>query len=951
MISRKYMLTQEQINSILSDPNIRVVSFDIFDTLLVRPSMEPKDIFYLLQQPVKEKYGLDFVALRYHAEEKLKKENATLKEIWEYIAKKNNLDWNTASALMQEEIDLEAQLLQPREEIRELYDKVVAACKRIVITSDMYLPSEVLARVLKQKGYEKFDAVYVSCEANARKSDGNLYDFVLKKEHLSDPSQLAHIGDNYSSDYQIPLKKGITAIYVPSIWDSIFSGESWWNGLKNEGRLSQDPFTRLLYSFVFLQYENECVTALNCDRQRIPTLKMYVHTMVAPMLVAIAMDLVSTPEIQQGYHKIQFAARDGYLPQKIYDLFAHFAGALPSNYLYVSRRALSFAEYSGFMDYFDAEGSMDVSYSLGKFIQQTILDSKTRDYVYENLTEKEKELDLHSDFLDAKKALQRFKNELERYFCAQRELALRYYDSGIFKEGEKELVFDCGYSGSVARGLGKAFPKATFDKYYLWQSDKNRSSDKTYGTKTYCMSDKNVPYGFNIVCEECFSPLHGSCIGFREEDHQVIPVFESEDYPEAMVQDLTMVEEECVTFANKFLDIFSPYLKGVRLEDKDVFERIYSAAFMQTPYTNFTIFRNICFPDSYAREGNDSLCTKLTETYESFRVYKNRPTFDTSFADPWDYLSPAQVRHPAGSSFHGRIGIHVHMYYVHLYNELIFYLQDFPVPFDLIVTVPATAQQRVIQRVFTKECLPNLRTLRVLIVENRGRDVAPWLVATRPYQKDYDLFCHIHAKESYQYGPGQGDNWRRYLYDNLIAHDAACDILQMFSENENIGCVFPKMFDLIEKIHRDNDIPLVGEFGEIHMIQDLLARMHLSTEFNREDLMFSIGTMLWYRPKALQPLFDLDLSFEDFPEEPIPVGGTIAHAIERLPGAVAARQGYEVKFYNEKPLLNALQVDQGGSNAFLDRDGYGLKGAVGIYLRKKLRPRTAEKIINLFGLK
>ena len=92
MISRKYMLTQEQINSILSDPNIRVVSFDIFDTLLVRPSMEPKDIFYLLQQPVKEKYGLDFVALRYHAEEKLKKENATLKEIWEYIAKKNNLD-------------------------------------------------------------------------------------------------------------------------------------------------------------------------------------------------------------------------------------------------------------------------------------------------------------------------------------------------------------------------------------------------------------------------------------------------------------------------------------------------------------------------------------------------------------------------------------------------------------------------------------------------------------------------------------------------------------------------------------------------------------------------------------------------------------------------------------------------------------------------------------------
>ena len=68
--------------------------------------------------------------------------------------------------------------------------------------------------------------------------------------------------------------------------------------------------------------------------------------------------------------------------------------------------------------------------------------------------------------------------------------------------------------------------------------------------------------------------------------------------------------------------------------------------------------------------------------------------------------------------------------------------------------------------------------------------------------------------------------------------------------------------------------------------------------YSRANMLFSEGTMFWYRPDALKPLFDLNLQYEDFPEEPIGVGGTIPHAIERLPGFVVQNNGYEQKIYN-----------------------------------------------------
>jgi lipopolysaccharide biosynthesis protein len=50
--------------------------------------------------------------------------------------------------------------------------------------------------------------------------------------------------------------------------------------------------------------------------------------------------------------------------------------------------------------------------------------------------------------------------------------------------------------------------------------------------------------------------------------------------------------------------------------------------------------------------------------------------------------------------------------------------------------------------------------------------------------------------------------------------------------------------------------------------------------------------MFWARTGALRPLLGLRLDWSDYPIEPVPIDGTILHAIERLLPFAAGHAGY-----------------------------------------------------------
>src|SRR5699024_10157718 len=190
----------QHIEKCIENPNISYVSFDIFDTLLVRPAIEPRDIFYLIAQRVDKKYKLDFMSMRYDVESEMNDKYASIYDIYEFIQKKYQLKSSVTRAIMKCEIECETQLLFPRLDGKKLYDLAVKNKKHIIAVSDMYLPSDILRHILDKSGYDKIEQVFVSNEFQGRKSDSRLFRAVTGNLKIS-PKSILHIGDNYQSDY------------------------------------------------------------------------------------------------------------------------------------------------------------------------------------------------------------------------------------------------------------------------------------------------------------------------------------------------------------------------------------------------------------------------------------------------------------------------------------------------------------------------------------------------------------------------------------------------------------------------------------------------------------------------------------------------------------------------------------------------------------------------------
>jgi lipopolysaccharide biosynthesis protein len=171
----------------------------------------------------------------------------------------------------------------------------------------------------------------------------------------------------------------------------------------------------------------------------------------------------------------------------------------------------------------------------------------------------------------------------------------------------------------------------------------------------------------------------------------------------------------------------------------------------------------------------------------------------------------------------------------------------------------------------------------IRIVPNRGRDIGPFLTEFgEEFAEGYDLVGHIHGKRSL-FVPDRavGESWREFLWQNLLGdiYPMMDIIARRFCDDEGLGIVFP-------------DDPHLSDWDYNRDIAErLAARMGINGTlppfFN-----FPIGTMFWARPRALAPLFSLGLQWNDYPEEPLAIDGTILHAVERLLPFSAAHAGY-----------------------------------------------------------
>ena len=244
-----------------------------------------------------------------------------------------------------------------------------------------------------------------------------------------------------------------------------------------------------------------------------------------------------------------------------------------------------------------------------------------------------------------------------------------------------------------------------------------------------------------------------------------------------------------------------------------------------------------------------------------------------------------------------KVAVHVHAFFVELFEEIVCALKSMPMPFHLLVTVASEVDKEFIENIIARtKCAA---TSEVVAVPPRGRDLAPLLVTARHLWLDYDYVCHVHTKKSPQ--AEFGAHWRHHLFDLLFGNkEIVSNIFGAFLDDPKIGMLFPENFYRVQK-----DV----DWGRnADTVRKFLASFDIKVSELPNPAKFAAGSMAWYRTDALRAITAKVLTFDMFEEAGRQIDFTLAHAVERaLPLAVEAAGFRTVPFYPEY----RVEVDYG----------------------------------------
>lgn len=418
-----------------------IVSFDIFDTLVLRAVRVPEDVFTLVERQLSIEFGAGqcsgFAQMRIVAEEeaRLAKEPAEVSLV--DIYKRVSLPKHLAERAMDLECDFEVQLAIPNAPMVDFYRSHLERGGRIVLVSDMYLPITIIEEILSKCSIGGYERLFLSCAEGKTKRVGNLFTHVAEQMGVA-PGSIAHIGDSLQSDYFNARRAGIKGILVDadaSVPDSFLAPLSRYRTVDAGALASLAAGACSSASDDYYRFGFECFG---------PYLFGFSHWLAAKLN-------------EKGIRRVFFLSRDGLILKHAFEAMG-FEG-FESHYLEVSRRSLRIpllhriGEMDALVDMMppsrivsvdavfdtlglDAGNYTDLLASLG-MARESVLDGRSLKHD-ERITRLVEEL--RADFEDNSK---------------MQDAALRSYLAQVHVGGRFAIV-DIGWSGGMQRYLESA---------------------------------------------------------------------------------------------------------------------------------------------------------------------------------------------------------------------------------------------------------------------------------------------------------------------------------------------------------------------------------------------------------------------------------------------------------------------------------------------------------------
>ena len=564
----------EDIIELMKEENVKVISFDVFDTLITRPVGCPSDLFELLDKYYKEldKSVISFKKLREEAENVLRRkitnkeievEDIILDDIYKVLVDTFGMSGKIAEKMKLFETELELRLSIRREAGYRLYEAAKETGKKIIIVSDMYLPSSCMSEMLEKNGYSNWDDMYVSGERGLRKLTGNLYKYVINDLDV-DASSVLHIGDNKNSDYELAIKEGIKAAWLPGagyVYGQYGCSKqvrkicadltNWEAAERSVGISAMRQLSAIKYfDDPFRTFEKE--SDYNGD-------PYFVGYGALGMELLALVNWIIERANRDGVDNVIFMARDGYLPMRAYEILAKYKELPKALYLPVSRLAVFPAMITTPMDLYDLP--IDLNYQTpDKLLSQLefcIKDCSKEEIVlllnkkgFENLNEHFTK-DTYVKFINL--IITNLYDEA-KHNKAKEHIAEFMLSSNKAQITGNSALFDMGYSGRIPAAIIHA--TGVKPKVYFFHSDSREHFryQKCEGMDIQCFLDFN-PYMEDSIREYSYLEPAASCIGYDENLEPVYDMGPAKGY----VENVRLMQAGALDFIKDYMKYFGEF--------------------------------------------------------------------------------------------------------------------------------------------------------------------------------------------------------------------------------------------------------------------------------------------------------------------------------------------------------------------------------------------------------
>lgn len=460
---------------------VEVVSFDIFDTLIMRKIFSPEDVFRLLEEKVRVELKLDCEIANVRAQAaSMCGSYATINEIYQYIKQQTNLIDKNIIDIMQLEKDIDIDLCITRRDIADLYEYCLTCGKEVYLISDMYYTLQDIKRILDKCGVKVPDDehIWISCEKKADKVSGSLWEKYSKL--VSKDIRCLHIGDNKTGDAKNPVIYGIDSYYIMSAKDMLMKS-SISELASSVNTVSDSICLGLVAAKLFNSPFALCSTngKVSYDDSEI-----YGYCVYGPLLEKFLIWLYYNSR-KDGIDKLLFFARDGYFLEKDYKVVSELLNDGYEQdwcYLPISRRLIYMATMENEDDFkrvvaFSYVGTF-AEYMKSRF--GIIVTEVTSEY-------NNRQINAVGDSKDILEWIQPYKDEIIKKAKRERENYLRYLKTdGDMQKGLTYGTVDLGYYGT--------------NQYYL----QRLTGIKTKGYCFYACLGKDNVYISDISMTGCF---------------------------------------------------------------------------------------------------------------------------------------------------------------------------------------------------------------------------------------------------------------------------------------------------------------------------------------------------------------------------------------------------------------------------------------------------------------